>query len=66
MIKVYRTEHNKEWKLMTTFGNDEAEDAKKYAASKARITKETHIVVYQDTSKPSDTFRGENDPGMLE
>ena len=66
MIKVYETKRDRAWKLMTTFDDSEPKAAKAYAASKARLTKETHIVVYADPSKPSDTFRGENDPGPME
>lgn len=66
MIRVYRINRNEDWKLRTTFDDSEAKQAKEYADSQARITKDTHIVVYPEAFKPSDTFRGENDPAPIE
>ena len=48
MIKVYRLNRKGNRKLMTTFLDDQPKDALSYAESRARRTREDHVVVYGD------------------
>lgn len=48
MIKVYRFDRKGKRKLMTRFIDDQPKVAKDYAESRARRTREDHVVVFSD------------------